>query len=120
MTDSSQPSVPAPKLPQKPPGVFACLGGAVISGLLTLGLYFLTSAIAVAFANKPLHTDNFTAQNISAAVRTLVVGVSTLGTAIFGITTLGLVGLAGQLFLQRLFHPQSTHPSIKVGKVDNT
>jgi len=86
----------------EPMSVWRCLAGAVISGVFTLGLYFLTSAIAQAFASKPLQTSNVTAQNISVAVRTLVVGMSTLGTGIFAITTLGLLGLAVQLLVQRL------------------
>lgn len=98
MTENSQPS----SSPDQSPGILACLGGALIAGGLAFALYLLTNAIAVAFASKPLHTDNITAQNISTAVRTLVVGVSTLGTAIFGITALGLVGLASQTLVQRI------------------
>jgi hypothetical protein len=83
-----------------------CLGGAVVAGGLAIVLYKLTSAIAVHFATKPIHSDNFTAQRISAAVRTLVVGMSALGTGIFGMAALGLFGLGIQLILQRL-KPQS-------------
>ncbi len=86
----------------EPMSIWRCLVGAMISGAFALGLYFLTSAIAHAFASKPLQTSNITAQNISVAVRTLVVGMSTLGTGIFAITTLGLLGLAVQLLVQRL------------------
>jgi hypothetical protein len=38
--------------------------------------------------------------NIAVAVRTLVLGMSTLATAIFAIATLGLIALGIQLLLQ--------------------
>ncbi len=73
-----------------------CLIGALIAGTMASGLYFLTVSIAESFAKSPIPTTNQTAINISIAVRTLVVGVSTMGTAIFGIIGLGLILLAIQ------------------------
>lgn len=83
------------------PGPGRCFGGAVLAGGLALALYRMTSAIAQSFATKPVHSDNFTVQRISAAVRTLVVGMSALGTGIFGLAALGLLGLGIQLLIQR-------------------
>ncbi|MGK7900857.1 MAG: DUF3082 domain-containing protein [Hormoscilla sp.] len=79
-----------------------CITGAVISGAIATALYFLTTSIAQTFANKPIHSSNPIAQNIGAAVRTLVVGMSTLGTGVFAIATLGLLALAVQQAIVRL------------------
>ena len=78
-----------------------CLTGAAIAGSLSTGLYFLTQKIIISFANKPLPTVNATAANIAVAVRTLVMGVSTLATAVLAIATLGLIALALQLQFTR-------------------
>lgn len=83
------------------PTPIRCLSGASISGVLAYALYFLTSAIATAFANTPVSTSNMFAIKISIAVRTLVVGISALGTGIFSLVTLGLIGLAIQLTLKK-------------------
>lgn len=84
------------------PGPLRCLIAALISATITIGCYVLTSSIAQTFANKPLPTSNITAVNIAIAVRTLVVGISTLATTIFGIVAIGLVALAIQVSIQRL------------------
>ncbi|MBE9124864.1 MULTISPECIES: DUF3082 domain-containing protein [unclassified Coleofasciculus] len=84
------------------PGPLRCLSAAFISGGFATALYFLTRSIAQTFANKPLPSSNMTAINISIAVRTLVVGISTLATAVFGIVAVGLVALAIQVSVQRL------------------
>ncbi len=77
-----------------------CLLGAVISGALGTGLYFLTYNIATTFATKPIVSDNQLVLRIASAVRTLVVGVASLGTFVFGFVTLGLILLALQLTIQ--------------------
>ena len=78
------------------PGFLKCLIGALIAGALGFGLYRLTQAIALSFAEHPLASDNQTAITISIAVRTLVVGVCTMGTGVFGIAALGLLVLGIQ------------------------
>jgi hypothetical protein len=70
-----------------------------MAGGLGTAAYFLTHSIATTFANKPPTGNNF-AVNISIAVRTLVVGTSTLATALFSITALGLIALGIQLLLK--------------------
>jgi hypothetical protein len=70
---------------------------------LAWGLYGLTAAIAVSFATKPIISDNLLVQRIAAAVRTLVLGVASLGTFIFGFVAVGLILLATQLLWQQLF-----------------
>ena len=84
------------------------LSGALLSGTLGILLYRLTQAIAQSFATHPFQSSNQIALNLSIAIRTLVVGLSTLATGIFAIAALGLVALAGQLLLKRLNPPQSS------------
>ncbi|NCJ07270.1 DUF3082 domain-containing protein [Synechococcales cyanobacterium C] len=83
------------------------LSGAFLSGTLGLLLYRLTESIAQSFAAHPFQSSNQIALNLSIAIRTLVVGLSTLATGIFAIAALGLVALAAQMLLRRLHPPQS-------------
>jgi hypothetical protein len=92
------------------PDPWRCLSGALISGGFAIALYFLTSSIAQTFADKPLSSTNRTAIQISIAVRTLVVGMSTLATAVFGIIGLGLVGVTIYVSVQQLKN-RTTPPS---------
>lgn len=87
--------------PQTQPTPLRCLMGALISGSLGIALYKLTASIAQTFAAKPIHSDNPAVINITAAVRTLVVGMTALGTGIFGLVAIGLVGLAMQILIQQ-------------------
>ena len=94
------------------PNPLQCLSGALISGGFAIALYFLTSSIGNTFASKPLPSSNQTAIQISIAVRTLVVGVSTLATALFTIIGVGLMGVTIYLFVQQL--KNRTSPPSKV------
>lgn len=77
-----------------------CFTGAVISGGLTYFLYYLTSSIITTFANKPVTADTQLAFKIATAVRTLVMGLSSLATFIFVFVTFGLILLGIQLLIQ--------------------
>lgn len=83
----------------------SCISGAVISGAIATALYFLSTSIIETFARTPIHSHKLVALNIAAAVRTLVMGMSILATAIFAIATLGLLALALQLFIKGLTNP---------------
>lgn len=74
----------------------------MVAGGIAFVLYMLTAAIAQTFATKGIQSDNLTTQRIAAAVRTLVIGLSALGTGIFGLAAFGLFGLGIQLLIQRL------------------
>ncbi|MEM7769003.1 MAG: DUF3082 domain-containing protein [Cyanobacteria bacterium P01_E01_bin.6] len=106
MPDSSTDSVnvsdrePAQSISSKPTPV-RCFTGAFIAAPLTYGMYSLTMAIAHTFAEKPVPVGNALATKISVLVRTLVVGVTTMGTGIFAITTVGLVLLGLQLLFKK-------------------
>lgn len=92
------------------PSPLRCLSGALISGGFAFALYLLTSSISQTFAGKPIDSTNPTAINIAIAVRTLVVGLSALVTAVFSLVTLGLVALAIQISVQQLKN-RTTPPS---------
>lgn len=83
------------------PTPLRCLVGAVLAGVLAFAMYRMTNAIAFSFATHPIHATTLIVQRISAAVRTLVVGMTTLGMGVFGLAAIGLLGLAIQLLLQR-------------------
>ncbi|NJN22551.1 MAG: DUF3082 domain-containing protein [Leptolyngbya sp. RL_3_1] len=79
----------------------AFLGSGVASAMAMV-MYRILSSIALTFANKPVTSDNVTVINLSAAVRTLVMGVFALGTGVFGIAAMGLMLLALQMLFYRL------------------
>jgi Protein of unknown function (DUF3082) len=81
----------------KLPTPLRCLTGALIAGTMSIGLYALTSKIATTFATRPMIQKTTMANNIAAAVRTLVVGSTALGTAVFGIIAISLIALAIQV-----------------------
>lgn len=78
-----------------------CFTGALTAGTFSLLAYRLTLSIATTFANKPVISDNPAVVNISAAVRTLVIGIVALGAGVFGIAALGLAALGIQLLFKR-------------------
>jgi hypothetical protein len=86
-----------------------CFSGAVVAAGLSFAAYNLMQAIALNFATHPLASNKLVVQRISAAVRTLVLGMSTLATGVFGFAALGLVGLGLQLLLKP--KPTPTPPS---------
>ena len=94
--------------PEKPlPSPLSCLTGSLIAGTMSFGMYAMTSNIATTFATRPMVQKTNMAVNIATAVRTLVLGSTALGMAIFGIISLGLVGLAIQVALSKPLKPNT-------------
>ena len=93
------------------PTPLRCITGALMAGGIGLALYSLTAAIAQTFASKPIHSNNPAVVNIASAVRTLVVGITALGTGIFGVVAVGLVALAIQLSIQKITRTPPSSPS---------
>jgi Protein of unknown function (DUF3082) len=81
------------------PTPLRCLTGSLIAGSMSIAMYTLTSKIATTFATKPMIQKTNMAVNIATALRTLVVGSTALGAAVFGIIAIGLIGLAIQVAL---------------------
>ena len=79
------------------PSPLSCVTGALLAGTMSIGMYTMTIKIATTFATNPMVQKTTMASNIAAALRTLVVGSTALGTGIFGIVAIGLVGLAVQV-----------------------
>lgn len=100
----AEPLISPPPFPATKPSPTAlqCFSGSLVSGALTVLVYRLTVAIAINFARHSVHSDNLLVVRLSAALRTLVVGLSAMGTGIFGFVTLGLAGLGIQLLAQRM------------------
>lgn len=94
-SDASTSSRYAPTTPGR------CFRGAIISSGLALVMYLLTRSIIQALAHVPLPTKSVFSANIAVAVRTLVIGTSTMATGIFAIATLGLLALAVQLLIRQ-------------------
>ena len=94
MTQSTPPqsSLPSP---------LSCVTGALLAGIMSIGMYTMTIKIATTFATNPMVQKTTMASNIAAALRTLVVGSTALGTGIFGIVAIGLVGLAVQVATEK-------------------
>lgn len=84
-----------------PPSPLRCFGGSLVAGGMSFVFYNMTSAIALSFASKPVQYHTVATANIAVAVRTLVVGMSALGTGVFGLAALGLFGLGIQTWLGR-------------------
>lgn len=94
-TASSIAPAPAAKILQ-------CFGGALVAIPIAMLAYRLMLSIAANFAAHPIVTENPATANISAAVRTLVIGMAALGSGVFGLAGLGLFLLGLQLLWQRL------------------
>jgi Protein of unknown function (DUF3082) len=92
--------------PQKAlPSPLSCLTGSLIAGTMSIAMYTMTVKIATTFAAHPMVQKTTMAVNIASALKTLVVGATALGTGIFGIVAIGLVGLAIQVAFSK--QPQS-------------
>lgn len=87
---SESPSLASPTTPGR------CFRGAVIAAALAVAMYALTKSMVTVLAGVPIPSSPFAA-NISLAVRTLVIGVSTLATGLFSLATLGLLALGIKL-----------------------
>ncbi|MEM0980414.1 MAG: DUF3082 domain-containing protein [Cyanobacteria bacterium P01_H01_bin.58] len=84
--------------------------GCFVAGTMALLFAKMLMAIATTFANKPIISDNPTVLNLSAAVRTLVLGTIALGTGVFGMAAIGLMLLGFQMIGKRLKGSGNTPP----------
>jgi hypothetical protein len=96
-TTPPQPALPSP---------LSCLTGSLIAGTMSIAMYTMTVKIATTFATHPMTQKTTMAVNIAAALKTLVVGATALGTGISGIIAIGLVGLALQVTFGKKINEQ--------------
>ncbi|HEY9617751.1 MAG TPA: DUF3082 domain-containing protein [Microcoleaceae cyanobacterium] len=113
---SDVPQSPKPEIQPAKPVIpplspWRCWFGSIVAGAIAVVLYLLTMSIIQTFAAKGIHTDSLLVRRITAAVRTLIVGMAALGTGIFGMATIGLFGLGIQLTIQRLKGQPADKPS---------
>ncbi|MFM6188835.1 MAG: DUF3082 domain-containing protein [Planktothrix sp.] len=86
--------------------LFRCTTNGLMYGGVAFVFYKLTFIISEKFANKPIQSDNFTVIQMSSTVRTVVVGLLTMGTILFSFLALGLMILAIYVAIQRLIKPK--------------
>jgi Protein of unknown function (DUF3082) len=97
---SPKPSSDANSL-NPPPTPLRCLLGSIVSGGIAFMIWQLTQSIAISFATTPIVSDNRIVVRISTAVRTLVVGMSAMGTGIFALACVGLFALGIQILFTK-------------------
>ncbi len=98
----TEPNSPSPAITLR-----NALLGALIAGGLSFPLYRLTQAIIARYAEQSLPDSNQTAATIAVAVRTLVMGMGVLATAVFILVAVGLLLLAMQTGIQWLKENES-------------
>jgi len=79
-----------------------CFVGSILSTVMGFGLYSLFNSIVQTYAVKPITSTSPIAVNLSAAVRTLVMGTVALATGVFAMVAIGIFLLGIQLTLQNL------------------
>ena len=79
-----------------------CFFAASISGGIAFCLYLLFNSVVQTYATKAVTSTNPVVINLTAAVRTMVMGIVALGTGVFGVVALGLFLLGIQVTLQKL------------------
>jgi Protein of unknown function (DUF3082) len=84
-----------------PPTPLRCLLGSIVSGGIAFLIWQLTQSIALSFARTPIVSDNRIVVRMSTAIRTLVVGMSAMGTGIFALACVGLFALGIQILFTK-------------------
>ncbi|MEM9120777.1 MAG: DUF3082 domain-containing protein, partial [Cyanobacteria bacterium P01_F01_bin.56] len=100
-SSKSEPAIATPENPLSTRRILRAFTGSMMAGIFAMLFYKMLVAVATSFANKPVTSDNITVINLSAAVRTLVLGSITLGTGVFAIAAVGLTLLGWQMIWQR-------------------
>ena len=83
------------------PSPLSCLTGSLVAGIMSIAMYTMMIKIATNFATNPMVQKTTMGNNIAAALRTLVLGSTALGTAMFGLISIGLIGLAIQVVFSK-------------------
>ncbi|MBE7382589.1 MAG: DUF3082 domain-containing protein [Leptolyngbya sp. SIO1E4] len=107
-TTDTEDKIATPEAPLSTRRILRAFTGSLIAGTMSLLFYKMLSAIATTFANKPIASTNVTAVNLSAAVRTLVLGMIALGTGVFAMAAIGLLLLGCQMIWQRVTGAEAT------------
>ncbi len=79
-----------------------CFFAASLSGGIAYCLYLLLNSVVQTYAVKTVTSTNPVVINLTAAVRTMVMGIVALGTGVFGVVAVGLFLLGIQVTVQSL------------------
>jgi predicted RND superfamily exporter protein len=79
-----------------------CLIGSAISGGIAYILYLLMNSIALTYAVKTVTSTNPVVINLTAAVRTMVIGIVALAVGVVGLVSVGLLLLGIQVTVESL------------------
>ena len=79
-----------------------CFFASIISGAIAFGLYLLLNSVVQTYAGKAVTSNNPVVVNLTAAVRTMVMGIVALGTGVFGVVAIGIFLLGVQLTFQSI------------------
>ncbi|OKH18654.1 hypothetical protein NIES208_05205 [[Limnothrix rosea] IAM M-220] len=105
---------PDPKpeeIPEEPlPSPLRCWSGTAVASSMSFAAFLVTRKVITNFASTP-PTGNDLALRIAITVRTLVVGVLTMATGVFGLIALGLLLLGVKSLLESLKNPESEEAS---------
>ena len=79
-----------------------CFFAAAISGAIAFAAYLLFNSVVQTYAAKAVTSNNPVVVNLTAAVRTMIMGIVALGTGVFGVVAIGLFLLGIQVTVQSL------------------
>ena len=79
-----------------------CFFASAISGAIAYGLYLLLNSVVQTYATKAVTSNNPVVVNLTAAVRTMIMGIVALGTGVFGVVAIGIFLLGIQLTVQNM------------------
>ncbi|NJK36667.1 MAG: DUF3082 domain-containing protein [Oscillatoriales cyanobacterium RM2_1_1] len=89
------------------PTPWQCFSNGAVLGAIATALFLLTRSVAQVYAHKQIYSNSLIAARLSVAVKTLVVGLCMLGTAVFGFIAAGLIVLGTKLLIQQWLQPGS-------------
>ena len=79
-----------------------CFFASIISGAIAYCLYLLLNSVVQTYAAKAVTSSNPIVVNLTAAVRTMIMGIVALGTGVFGVVAVGIFLLGIQLTVQSI------------------
>ena len=107
-----KPDLPTEETPEVEalPSPVRCWSGTLVAGGMSYAAFLLTQSVVASFASKPA-TGNQLALQIASTVRTLVMGIFTMATGVFGIIAIGLFLLGVKSMLADKETPETNESS---------
>jgi hypothetical protein len=102
IADLTPPSTPSPTTaPASQVTPLNCFLGGLVAGTIAVFFYHSAEVIAGIFARTQISSENFLVIRMSTAIRTLVIGMFSLGAGVFGMAAIGLTGLGFQTLFKK-------------------